>query len=150
LSVLDDLDDLVGKQGGHAGVEGVAEIREPEFVRGDRREKALGLLQDRFKMLQGLNLYSQKAIRNGEEVARVGELDLGPGTFFLESPVELFFRPADEFVRSADGPCGDYSGHPFSLISAIYQTSRSLLMAISNRTLSLLRPMPNFSRFRLI
>jgi hypothetical protein len=85
----------------------MAEIGKPKRFCGDRREESFGLLQDRFEMLQGLDLYSQEAVGNGEEVTRVGEFDLGPRTFFPESSVELLIRSADEFVRSADGPCGD-------------------------------------------
>ena len=75
--VLEGLDDLGQPEGGHAVVEGLAQVRQPQLRRRRRRDELLGLVDHERHVVEGLDGLAGDGVDDRQEVAGVGEeLDL--------------------------------------------------------------------------
>ena len=87
--VLAGLDDLAGEQRRHAGVQRVAQVRQPDLVRRDGRQQASALVEHRLHVGQRLDLLAGEGVDHRQVVGRVGEADGAVRALGRDGLVEL-------------------------------------------------------------
>ncbi len=99
--VLARLDDLLGEQGRHAGIEGWTQVWRPEIFIDQRRQQSPDLFHDRFEIGQRLHRPAGHGINDGQIVARVGEFDCRVPALGLNRPGQKIFRLLGDLICPA-------------------------------------------------
>ena len=109
--VLAGLDDLAGKQRRHAGVQGVAQVGQPDLLRRAGRQQLLGPPQNPAQVGQRLHLLAGEGVDHRQVIGRVGEADGAGLAFGRDGLVELGLGLGDPGDGAVDGAGADQLRH---------------------------------------
>ncbi len=97
------LDDLVGENGSHTGVQQGPEIWQMVFTLDVRRQQPAREFQGFFQIFQFFHLHAGQRVDNGQVVTGIGKFNLRIRIKGLKRIVKLAFSLGDNFIATLNG-----------------------------------------------
>ena len=108
--VFAGFDDLEGKQGGDARVQGAAQIRQPEIFAGHRRQQPMALVENLLHVGELVDSLAQERVDDRQGVSGVGKAHGTIDAFGRNGFCQVVFRVAHNLVCAADcRRCDDFA-----------------------------------------